>query len=329
MTLTVIIPTYNRPDCVRENLARLGEQAVPPEQIIVVDASPNDHTENVVENFPHVLYLCNDSARGNLPHSRNAGLRHATGELIAFLDDDAFVHPGWAENLRATYADEEVAGVAGRALNQQPGEERHGADRIGRFLPDGRTTGFFAADPGGIVTVDHMIGCNMSFRASVLAHLGGFRDDMRPGPFSLCEDTEICTRAGRLGYRFVFNPAVCADHIGAPQTGGRRFSPKYHYYHVKNNLIMIVRNHGAGALAVRHLGGIAAQATREFVRKAGGAVLTFLCTMAGLVSGLVGGIYWLARTGDDPVRRDAAGDAIREQLRHRGAGRPTAVVHGS
>ena len=314
MTLTVIIPTYNRADCVGENLARLAAETAPPEQIIVVDASKDHDTERIVARFPEVIYLRNDGGRGNLPHSRNLGLRHATGEIIAFLDDDAFVHPGWAAKLRVSYADPAVSGVAGRALNDQPGEERRGADQIGRFLPDGRTTGNFAADPGGIVTVDHMIGCNMSFRASVLAELGGFRDDMRPGPFSLCEDTEICTRARRLGHRFIFNPAVCADHIGARQTGGRRFSPKYSYYHIKNNLIMIVRNFGFGAMAARHVGGISRQVGREFVRKVGGATAHLFASLAGLVVGLFAGLYWLSRTGSAPARRDAEGEVIRAQL---------------
>ena len=322
MTLTVIIPTYNRADCVGENLARLHAENDPPEQIIVVDASLDHDTERVVARFAEVIYLRNDGGRGNLPHSRNTGLRHATGEIIAFLDDDAFVHPGWAANLRASYTDPAVGGIAGRALNDQPGEEKHGVDQIGRFLPDGRTTGHFAADPGRIVPVDHMIGCNMSFRASVLAQLGGFRDDMRPGPFSLCEDTEICTRARRLGHRFYFNPAVCADHIGARQTGGRRFSPKYSFYHVKNNLVMLIRNYGVGALAGRHALAIARQSGREFVRKVGGALAHLFGSAAGLIVGFAAGVYWLSRTGLSPVRVDAEEPLIGSRLNGEPARRP-------
>ena len=128
-----------------------------------------------------MLYLHNTHGRGNTPNSRNLALKHATGDILAFLDDDAFVHEGWAENLRESYEDPAVGGVAGRALNGQPGEASTGLDVIGKFLPDGRLTGNFAADPGRVVEVDHMIGCNMSMRASVVGQLGGFRDDMRPG----------------------------------------------------------------------------------------------------------------------------------------------------
>lgn len=316
MTITVIIPSYNRPECIRENLKKLGEQRPVPEQIIIVDASPGDQTEQLIATeFPDVLYLRNPLGRGNTPHSRNFALRHATGSIIAFLDDDAFVHAGWAAALYASYADPSVAGVAGRALNGQPGEDVFGIDQIGRVLPDGRLTGNFAANPGRVIEVDHMIGCNMSLRADVVARLGGFRDDMRPGPFGICEETEICIRCRRLGYRLIFNPAVCADHVGAQQPGGRRFSPKYSYYHIKNNFAMVIRNYGLGFMAFRHAVGIAGQVTTEFVRKIGGAAAHLVSSAVGLVAGLVAGAYWLGRTGKGPTREGPAAEAIRKQLR--------------
>ena len=315
MTLTVIIPTYNRAECVRENLTRLLTQSAPPEQIIVVDASPDDRTSLLIAaEFEDVVYLRNPNGRGNTPHSRNLALKHADSDILAFLDDDAFAHDGWAENLRRSYDDPTVGGVAGRALNGQPGEENAGLDAIGRFLPDGRLTGNFAADPGRIVEVDHMIGCNMSMRASVVAQLGGFRDDMPPGPFGICEETELCVRAKRLGHRLIFNPKVCADHVGARQPGGRRFGPKYSFYHVKNNFVMVIRNYGVGALAGRHVLAIARQSGREFVRKVGGASAHFICSTAGLIVGFAAGVYWLSRTGLSPVRSDAEGRLIGNRL---------------
>ena len=314
MTITVIIPTYNRPECVRANLTRLLAQSEPPEQTIVVDASPDDRTGQVAAEFAGVVYLRNPGGRGNTPNSRNLALKHAEGDILAFLDDDAFVHDGWAENLRRSYTDPSLGGVAGRALNGQPGEENTGLDAIGKFLPDGRLTGNFAADPGRVVEVDHMIGCNMSMRGSVVAQLGGFRDDMPPGPFGICEETELCIRAKRLGYRLIFNPQVCADHVGALQPGGRRFSPKYGFYHAKNNFVMVIRNYGVGTLAMRHVLAIARQSGREFARKVGGALAHLICSATGLAAGFVVGVYWRSRTGLSPVRSDAEGRLIGSKL---------------
>ena len=61
---------------------------------------------------------------------------------------------------------------------------------IGRLLPDGRLTGFFGADPGRIIDVNHGIGANMAFRRHVLGRLGGFRDDFR-GIGGVREDTDV------------------------------------------------------------------------------------------------------------------------------------------
>ena len=79
-------------------------------------------------------------------------------------------------------------------------------------------------------------------------------------------------------------------------------------------------------MAVRHVGGITAQAGREFVRKVGGALAHLAGSAAGIVVGLAAGVYWLARTGSNPARDDAAGRAIRQQLQGNDAQRQTAGV---
>src|SRR5437764_1502424 len=129
-SISVIIPTYNRPDCVHRCVECLIAQSPMPTQIIVVDASIDFRTQDAIGNLPGVLYLRNAEGRGNTPSSRNMALKQCTGDIIAFLDDDAFVHPGWAANMLATYEDPTVAGVAGRALNNQPGETTTGVNEI-------------------------------------------------------------------------------------------------------------------------------------------------------------------------------------------------------
>src|ERR1700690_1478658 len=103
-----------------------------------------------------------------MPHSRNIGLLRAVGDTIAFLDDDAYAHAGWSENLLAAYTDPTIGAVGGRALNNVPGGTNQGLDKIGRIQPNGLLTSNFAADPGQAISVDHIIGCNMSFRREVL-----------------------------------------------------------------------------------------------------------------------------------------------------------------
>ena len=313
MTLSVIIVTLNRPDCVRRCLECLKAQTRPPEQVIVVDASKDDLTRQAAGSFDGVVYRRNESGYGHMTQSRNIGLREATGDIVAFLDDDAFAHPGWAVSLLATYADETVGGVGGRALNNQLGEATLGVDEIGRLKPTGEITGFFAADPGGIIDVDHLVGCNMSFRRSVLAALGGLRDDY-PGT-EVREETDLCLRVRALGLRLVFNPAAVVDHIGAPQVRGQRFDLRYAYYAERNQWVLLIRNFGLfSAVSMRYALNSGWCTLRAFLRRLGGAFLRLGAAVAGSAAGIAAGLVLRLRQGSDPVRRDAVGREISRVL---------------
>lgn len=147
----------------------------------------------------------------------------------------------------------------------------------------------------------------------------------------------MCVRVTRLGYKLVFNPAVRADHVGAAQTGVRRFSPKYSYFHAKNNLVMLMRNFGLCPLIWRHCRAIFARGLRAFsarirgaraslreernasnllrgCRKIIGAFAFFGSEMAGLVSGFAVGAFFLLRTGTRPERNDEQGRQISAAL---------------
>ncbi len=315
MTLTVIIPTYNRPDCVRRNLECLMAQEPRPDQIIVVDASPDTRTRDVVAEFLGVEYLRNESGCGHMTQSRNIGLARACGDVVAFLDDDAFAHPGWSANLLAAYTDADVGGVGGRALNRQPDEETTGVDSIGRFNRWGEPLGFFAADPGKVIEVEHIIGCNMSFRRGVLEELKGFREDFA-GVSGVREDTDICLRVRKLGYRLLFTPFAAVDHIGAPQAKGQRFDLRYLYYAQRNHLVLLLRNFGLFSPIVwRYLGrSLAVYGAFEFVRRIAAAFARLGALLAGTATGLAAGLWLAATQGTGPVRRGREAEQLREKM---------------
>lgn len=320
MTLTVIIPTYNRPDCVRRCLECLMAQEPGPDQIIVVDASPDTRTRDVVAEFEGVEYLRNERGAGFMTHSRNIGLTRARGEVVAFLDDDAFAHPGWTRNIVSAYSDPSVGGVGGRALNRHPDEETTGADRIGRITRAGELTGFFAADPGQIIKVDHIIGCNMSFRREVLQELGGLRDDY-PGT-ELREETDLCFRVRKLGYHLLFTPYAVVDHIGAPQGKGQRFDLRYAYYAQRNHLVLLLRNFGPLAPIVwRYLGrSLLVHGVLEFARRIAAAFARLGILLAGTATGIAAGL-WLALTqGTGPIRHGREAEELREKMGRDGGG---------
>jgi GT2 family glycosyltransferase len=240
---TVAVVTYERPAFLARCLEHLLAQTRSPDQIIVVDSSTSDDTARVVrERFPMVRYEVCPSGRGATATARNISYRLATGDVLAFVDDDAFAEPDWLEKLLPVYEDRTVGGVGGRQIRHQPGELTEGLDAIGELRPDGTLTGHFAADPGRHVVVDHLLGANMSFRRSVLDQMGGIRD----GYAGTCirEETDLCLRVVHAGYRLIYTPEAVVEHVAAPYAKGQRFDLRYAYWDQKNHLILLIRNFG-------------------------------------------------------------------------------------
>jgi GT2 family glycosyltransferase len=297
-----VIATYNRPDHVRTCLEHLARQTLQPDSIVVVDSSPSDATARVVQDFPDVVYLRNERGAGSTATSRAIGVAAVTSDVVAFLDDDAYAAQDWLEQLVARYADPAVGAVGGRALNGQPGEETEGADRVGLFLDDGSLTGFFAADPGRDVDVDHLLGANMSVRRSALAAVGGIEDHY-PGT-CLREETEPVLRLRLAGWRIVYTPAAVVEHVAGPYARGRRFDLRYTYYGHRNHLVLLARTVGPRdarfrrslLASLRQAGGELRYATRavgrlrtgegSVVRGVGNGVLRCAATLAGTAGGL-------------------------------------------
>ncbi len=249
-SVSVVVVTYNRPEHVRVCLRHISEQTVAPAQTIVVDSSPDEATETIVrEQFPAVHYLRNPRGAGTTATARALGLRAVDAEIVAFLDDDAYGHPGWLAEMLAPFIDPTVGGVGGRVRNGQPNEENDGDGQIGMLLPNGTLTGYFAADPGRMIEVDHLLGASMAYRVGALRQIGGIHD-FYPGT-CLREETDIALRVKAAGWKLVFNPAAVVDHVAGPYAKGRRFDLRYVYFSQRNHVVLLGRVYGTGAPVVR------------------------------------------------------------------------------
>jgi GT2 family glycosyltransferase len=209
---------------------------------VVVDASPNDLTREVVERHPDVEYRRNPLGIGHTATSRAIGVEDAEEDVMVFIDDDAYADPDWLERLLEPYRDDAVAAVGGRARNGQPGEEHEGIGQIGLLLPNGRLTGYFAATPNQVIQVDHMLGANMSVRSSVVRELGGIRD-FYPGT-CLREETDIALRMRRRDLRIVYTPFAVVEHVGGRYARGRRFDARYRYFGARNHVVLLATTLG-------------------------------------------------------------------------------------
>ena len=187
-------------------------------EILVVDNAPSDEsTREAVEAFPDVRYLREPKA--GLDFARNAALAAATGDLLAFLDDDVVVDPGWLGGLlRAWRACPNAGGFTGLVLPfrldteaQVAFESRGGFGR--GFAPfEFRTERHgHALHPVGAGVLG--AGCNMCFDRRLLLSLGGFDEALDTGaPLPGGGDLDIFYRVLRAGRTMRYEPAYAVYH---------------------------------------------------------------------------------------------------------------------
>lgn len=196
------------------------------EQIVVVI----DHNDALLERarshfktaHPEVSLVANAHRQG-LSGARNTATELATGEVVAFLDDDAVAAPSWLSRLLMHYQDPSVVGAGGSAVPSWPGT---GGGSRPAMLPTGSATGrgefdwvvgcTYQGQPESATPVRNLMGCNMSFRRSVFESVGGFSEDLgRVGRTPLGgEETEFCIRARRHQPEavIIFEPSAVVRH---------------------------------------------------------------------------------------------------------------------
>ncbi len=210
-SVVVCAYTEKRWDDLVAAVASLRAQTHGPDQIIlVIDHNPA-LAERVWRELPDVTCVENHGRQG-LSDARNAGIAVATGDVVAFLDDDAVAEPQWLALLVEGYADPAVVAVGGYA-------EPLWAEGRPRWFPrefDWVVGCTYRGMPEAAAPVRNLIGCNMSFRREIFDELGGFTAGIgRLGTRPVgCEETELCIRIGqrRPGSVILFDPRSVVHH---------------------------------------------------------------------------------------------------------------------
>jgi glycosyltransferase involved in cell wall biosynthesis/GT2 family glycosyltransferase len=212
--ISVVICAYTaeRIELLAAAIESQGAQTVAPHEIVlVIDHSPE--LEAIArERWPQAVVIANSERQG-LSGARNTGVGECSGEVVAFLDDDATAAPNWIERLGAAYADPDVLGAGGAV------RPNWATARPGWFPPEfdwvvGCT---HSGMPRQRQAVRNLVGANMSFRRRALLQAGGFRHELgRIGKIPAgCEETDLSIRIGQdnPGGEIVYDPEAAVDHF--------------------------------------------------------------------------------------------------------------------
>jgi GT2 family glycosyltransferase len=195
--ISVVVCSFNGAATIRDTLEGLARVDYPNFEVIVVDDGSTDATAEIARGYDVTLLSTPNQGLGA---ARNVGLGAATGEIVAYLDDDAYPDPQWLTYLALSLRDGEWCGVGGP--NLLPPE-------------DGEIAECVANSPGGPAHVllsdraaEHIPGCNMAFRKSWLEAVGGFDPRYRAAG----DDVDVCWSLQERGGALGFHPAALVWH---------------------------------------------------------------------------------------------------------------------
>jgi GT2 family glycosyltransferase len=195
--ISVIVCSYNGATTIGETLTELERVDYLDYEVIVVDDGSTDDTSAIAGK--HDVRLIR-TANNGLSSARNVGLHAAGGEIVAYIDDDAYPDPHWLTFLAAGFARQDYAGVGGPNLTP-PG--------------DGAIARCVAHAPGGPVHVllsddiaEHIPGVNMAYRRDRLLAVGGFDPRFRIAG----DDVDICWRLQDRGWTLGFAATAVVWH---------------------------------------------------------------------------------------------------------------------
>src|SRR5436309_5885335 len=198
--ISVVVCSYNGARTIGECIEALSKLDYSDYEVIIVDDGSTDATAAIVGSYGDHGFRLIRTENCGLGSARNTGMEAATGEIVAYIDDDAYPDPHWLKFLATTFMSTDHAAVGG------PNIPPHG---------DGPIADCVANAPGGPIHVlisdreaEHIPGCNMAFRKAALQAIGGFDPQFRVAG----DDVDVCWRIQEKGWTLGFSAAAVVWH---------------------------------------------------------------------------------------------------------------------
>ncbi len=203
--VSVVIACPGASEVLDACLKGIEEQAWPDiEAIVLPDEPTGKKWPSFVREIP--------TGKVRPAEKRNLGIEAATGEIVAFVDDDATPLQGWLEYAIPYFSDTEIGAVGGPGLT--PPDDSFMSKMGGRVYANFLVSGPYRRryTPTRVCDEDDLPSCNLLVRKDILSELGGFNTEFWPG-----EDTILCLGIVRLlNCRMLYDPRVQVTHHRRP-----------------------------------------------------------------------------------------------------------------
>lgn len=196
LRVSVVVPSRNSEKTIKGCLDSLIRQTYKEFEIIVVDASSNDGTLDIVSSYPVKIIV---QEKGNLAHARNIGLAASTGDIVAFLDSDAMAPPDWLLAVANRFRTSNLAVVGGP--DYAPANSNTWA-RACSFVDSHIVPMVYRWGP-----VESITGCNVAYKKENLERVGGFNEEL-----DSAEETDVNRRIRNQGAQILFDPQTSVIH---------------------------------------------------------------------------------------------------------------------
>lgn len=219
LTISVIIPTWKRPEKLKICLECIALQDLPPNEVKVVVRPEDSDGINIVQSFNNRIHNLEMVYSHNIGvvAAENSGLRCATSELIAFIDDDGYAPRDWIKKIINFFNEFPDASAVGGSdiIAGTPWEYHdHEKNEVGLLTSYGRVIGnHHRKITGGIRQVQILKGVNMAFRRNSFTfldeRLAGKEGNLGNGSHW---ELDICLQVIKSGGKIFFNPDLVVTH---------------------------------------------------------------------------------------------------------------------
>lgn len=203
LKFSLVLATINRTEELIRFLRSLIAQSYQKFEVIVIDQNPDNRLITVLEPFTNQIILKHIRSEKGLSRARNVGLKHISGDVVAFPDDDCWYPPTLLTTIFQYFNKyPEISGFTGRSANE------NGVTSAGRW-----------AKKAGLITKTDVWIKGISFtiflNKSVIEKVGNFDESLGVGsgtPWGSGEETDYLIRTLKSGFKLYYDPDIIVHH---------------------------------------------------------------------------------------------------------------------